>query len=168
MRCNIYFCLHPTRPRFPFHKCHIPFHSIRCCMPHNFPPSQTTKAGGKACPTSFYPFRAAPTRLLARIWPKRAVSQGSQKAFLIAGLQATRIPKSGTKRLLAKIWPKRAVSQGSQKAGLIAGLQATRIPKSGAKRLLARIWPKRAVSQGSQKAVLSAGLEATKVSKAGF
>ena len=56
-------------------------------------------------------------RLLAGIWPKRAVSQGSQKAVLIARLQATRIPKSGSKRLLARIWPKRAVSQGSQKGG---------------------------------------------------
>jgi len=37
---------------------------------------------------------------LARIWPKRAVSQGSQKAVLIAGFQASKVPKSGSKRLL--------------------------------------------------------------------
>ena len=106
-------------------------------------------------------------RLLARIWPKKAVSQGSQKAVLIARLQATKVPKSGSKRLLARIWPKRAVSKGSQKAILIAVLQATRIPKSGSKRLLARIWPKRAVSQGSQKAVLIAVLQATRIRKSG-
>ena len=39
----------------------------------------------------------APKRLLVRIWPKTAVSQGSQKAPLIAGLQATKVSKSGSK-----------------------------------------------------------------------
>ena len=62
-------------------------------------------------PTRQAPFRAAPKRPRARICPKTAVSQRFQKALLIAGLQATRIPKSGSKRRLARMWPKAAFSQ---------------------------------------------------------
>ena len=64
-------------------------------------------------PKAFKWQKFASKRLPARIWPKRAVSQGSQKAALIARLQATKVPKSGSKRLLARMWPKRAVSQGA-------------------------------------------------------
>ena len=59
------FTSHP--PKVPFSLVPYTFSFIQVLHASQLPPSQTTKAGGKACPTSFYPFRAAPTRLLARI-----------------------------------------------------------------------------------------------------
>ena len=90
-------------------------------------------------------------RLLTRIWPKTAISQGSQKGSLIAGRGAAKCKKFASKRLLARIWPKTAVSQGSQKGSLIAGRGAAKGQTFASKRLLARIWPQTAVSQGSEK-----------------
>ena len=49
------------------------------------------------------------------IWPKRTISQWSQKGILIAGPKAFKWQKIASKRLLARIWPKRAVSQWFQR-----------------------------------------------------
>ena len=62
-------------------------------------------------------------RLLARIWPRKAFSQGSQKQISIASWQA-QIAQIWLPRVLAKIWPKKAFSQGSQKQISIVSWQA--------------------------------------------
>ena len=163
MRCNIYlFTSHP--PKVPFSLVPYTFSCIQLLLAAQLSPSQTTKAEGKPVPQAFNP-SGQPQKGAS---PKTAVSQWSQKALLIAGLQATKVPKCGSKRLLARIWPKKVVSQWSQTALSIAGWQATKVPKSGSKRPLARMWPNTAVSQWSQKALSIAGVQATKVPQSGF
>ena len=93
-------------------------------------------------PLPFLCRRAAKLRskkLPARIWPKTAVSQWSQKRNSIAGQGTAKLQKSSSKKLPARIWPKTGVSQWFQKALLIASLQAAKVPKSGPKRLLAKM-----------------------------
>ena len=54
-------------------------------------------------------------RLPARIWPKTAVSQGSQKGSLIAGRRASKWQKFASKRLLARIWAPRRLPEAPRR-----------------------------------------------------
>ena len=119
------FTSHP--PKVPFSLVPYTFSFIQLLLAAQLSPSQTTKAEGKPVPQAFNP-SGQPQKGAS---PKTAVSQWSQKALLIAGLQATKVPKCGSKRPLARMWPNTAVSQWSQKALSIAGVQATKVPQSG-------------------------------------
>ena len=79
-------------------------------------------------------------RLLARIWPKMARAQWSQKQNFNGQLEAPNDPN------LAKA-PGQDLAQNGPfpmvlEVNFNSQLEGSRLPKSGSKRLLARIWPK--------------------------
>ena len=83
-------------------------------------------------------------KLPARIWPKTAVSQWSQKRNSIAGRGAAKWQKFASKRLPARIWPKTGISAHSHIQQLNSrpstrqaskiGLRKVPWPRSGPKR----------------------------------
>ena len=87
--------------------------------------------------TAVTKLRHASKKLLARIWPKRAVSQGSQKAILIAGLHHQN----------PKIWLQKAPGQDLAQKGRFLGIPEGNFNCRAPSHQNSKIWLQKAPSQ---------------------